>query len=347
MLRTGERPALPDSEFDAARMSPAVSDPAEFPGVRVAVLVPCRDEEATIGSVVKGFFEALPEASVYVFDNDSQDDSAKRAIAAGAIVRNVPQPGKGNVVRRMFSDVDADCYILVDGDDTYDPSIAPQLVAHVLDGQDLVNVARVPVDEDAFRPGHVFGNRVLGGLLKRLFGLKLDDVLSGYKGCSPRLVKSFPVVSQGFEIETELAVHALHLGASVHEIDGPYRSRPEGSASKLGTWSDGVRILRAILGLTRHGRPMAFFSVLGITLALMGTILGLPFHARVLATGLEVLAAQSFATGLALDTVSRARREQRMLAFLAIPSGLVRREKAIDDGAAYSNGRTLAESEAP
>ncbi len=360
MLKIGLRSTIRSSAVDAALFKPSGA-PALPPigQARVAVLVPCRDEEATIGSVVEGFAEALPEATIYVFDNGSRDASAKRATAAGAIVRSVPQPGKGNVVRRMFSDVDADCYILVDGDDTYDPSVAPQVAALVLDGHDLVNVARVPVDDDAFRPGHMLGNRVLGGLLKRLFGLKLDDVLSGYKGCSRRLVKSFPVVSNGFEIETELAIHALQLDVSVHEMAGPYKQRPAGSASKLGTWSDGMRILRAIVGLMRHGRPMAFFSTLGVILAVIGMMLGIPvlttfvrshrvprLPTAVLATGLEILAAQCFATGLALDTVSRARREQRMLAFLGIADGFAHRGEAASQKT-HPNGAPSSESEEP
>ncbi len=331
--RSDDVDAVGSSHFRAAIL-PAEAEP------RVAVLIPCRDEEATIGSVVEGFAEVLPHAAIYAFDNDSYDASAERAAAAGAIVRNVSRPGKGNVVRRMFSDVDADCYILVDGDGTYDPAIAPQVVAMLRDGHDLVNVARIPVDHESFRSGHALGNRVLGTLLKQLLGLTLDDVLSGYKGCSRRLVKSFPVVSEGFEIETELAIHALQLGVSVCELEAPYRPRPPGSTSKLGTWSDGVRILRAILGLMRHGRPMAFFGAIGFAFGITGMVLGVPvltgfihtrrvprFPTAILATGLEILAAQSFATGLALDTVSRARREHRMLAFLAVPDGFAGRRE--------------------
>lgn len=300
-------------------------------GARVAVLIPCRNEQATIGAVVRDFASALPDATVYVFDNDSEDASAKEAAEAGAVVRSVLPAGKGNVVRRMFADVDADCYILVDGDGTYDPARAPEVAARVMAGNDLVNVARSPVDPDAYRPGHEFGNRVLGDLLRRLFGLQLEDVLSGYKGCSRRLVKSFPVMSEGFEIETELVVHALQLNASVEEIGADYRARPVGSTSKLDTLGDGFKILGSIVGLVRHGRPLAFFSALGLVLAVVGVVLGIPVlttfvHTRsvprlptaVLATGLEILAAQSFTTGLELDTVSLQRREQRMLAFLAL-----------------------------
>jgi hypothetical protein len=351
VLKTEYRATVLQGEFDAVglRSSRAGTLPADGQP-RVAVLIPCRDEEATIGSVVEGFAEALPRATIYVFDNGSRDASAELAAAAGAIVRRVSQPGKGNVVRRMFSDVDADCYILVDGDSTYDPAMAPQVVAMLRDGHDLINVARIPVDHESFRSGHVLGNRLLGGLLKPLFGLKLDDVLSGYKGCSRRLVKSFPVVSAGFEIETELAIHALQLGVSVYELEAPYRTRPAGSASKLGTWRDGVRILRAILRLMRHGRPMAFFGAIGLVLGITGIVLGIPilttfihtglvprFPTAILATGLEILAAQCVATGLALDTVSRTRREQRMLAFLAVPDGFAHRRED-DPPLAASNG---------
>ncbi len=351
MPETGYGTAVRTDEFDevSSRSSRASTLPADGEP-RVAVLIPCRDEEATIGSVVEGFAEALPHATIYVFDNDSQDATAKLAAAAGATVRRVLQPGKGNVVRRMFADIDADCYILVDGDDTYDPAVAPQVVAMLRDGHDLVNVARIPVDDESFRPGHVLGNRLLAGLLKRLFGLRLD-ALSGYKGCSRRLVKSFPVVSGGFEVETELAIHALQLGVSVYEFEASYRQRPEGSASKLGTWSDGLKILRAMMGLLRHGRPMAFFGVFGFLLGIAGLVLGIPvfvdfihtglvprFPTAILATGLVILAAQCFATGLALDTVSRARREQRMLAFLAGPDGFANRQDGFanrQDGFAY------------
>jgi glycosyltransferase involved in cell wall biosynthesis len=306
----------------------------------VAVLIPCRNEEATIESVVEGFASALPDASVYVFDNDSSDSSAKRAEAAGAIVRSVMQTGKGNVVRRMFADIDADCYILVDGDGTYDPAIAPRVAELVMNGDDLVNVARSPVGDDAFRAGHELGNRVFGKLLSWIFGFKFNDVLSGYKGCSRRLVKSFPVMSGGFEIETELVVHALQLNVSVEEISAPYRSRPEGSESKLDTLSDGAKILGSVLGLVRHGRPLAFFGALGVVLGLIGIVLGIPilthfihtgrvprFPTAVLATGFEILAALSFIAGLVLDTVSRVRREQRMLFFLSFPGQLSFREQ--------------------
>jgi hypothetical protein len=302
---------------------------------RVAVVIPCRDEEATVAEVVSNFGTALPDATIYVFDNGSTDETIARAEAAGAVVRKVFLPGKGNVVRRMFADVEADCYILVDGDATYDATLAPEMVELVAAGYDLVNVARVPVGDKALRPGHAFGNHLLGGLLGKLFGRRIGDVLSGYKACSRRLVKSFPILSGGFEIETELIVHALELNVSTVEIQGSYTERRPGSASKLGTWSDGVRILRAIIGLARQSRPLAFFSIQAAVLAVLGIVLGIPLlvtflHTHqvprlptaVLVTGLEILAALSLTAGLVLDTVTRGRREQRLLAFLALPGPL-------------------------
>jgi glycosyltransferase involved in cell wall biosynthesis len=301
----------------------------------IAVVIPCRNEQETVADVVSSYSEVLPGATVYVFDNGSTDETASRAAAAGAIVRKVSLRGKGNVVRRMFADVEADCYLLVDGDGTYDPKMAPEMVELVAAGYDLVNAARVPAGDNAFRRGHAFGNRVLSGLLSRLFGRRMGDVLSGYKACSRRLVKSFPILSGGFEIETELMVHALELNVSAIEIRGDYTERHPESESKLGTWRDGMRILRAILGLVRQSRPLAFFWVLGTVLALTGIALGIPvvvtfFHTHrvprlptaVLVTGLEILAALSFTAGLVLDTVTRGRREQRLLAFLAIPGPL-------------------------
>ena len=303
---------------------------------RVAVVIPCRDEGATVAEVVEGFAAALPRATVYVYDNGSVDGTTAAAEAAGAVVRKVSRPGKGNVVRRMFADVEADCYILVDGDGTYDPAIAPEMVRLVAAGYDLVNVARVPAGDGVFRRGHHLGNKLLGGLLGKLFGRHMGDVLSGYKACSRRLVKSFPILSGGFELETELMVHALELNVSAVEIEGRYTERPPGSASKLDTWHDGVRILRAILGLARQSRPLAFFGLQAAILSLLGVALGIPLlvtflHTHqvprlptaVIVAALEILAALSLTAGLILDTVTRGRREQRLLAFLAMPGPLV------------------------
>lgn len=294
----------------------------------------------TVAEVVTGFAKALPEATVYVFDNNSTDRTAECALSAGAVVRHVDLPGKANVVRRMFADVDADCYVLVDGDATYDPGTARELVEKVLvEGFDLANGAREPVKDAAFRRGHTFGNRLLGGLLGRLFGRPVGDVLSGYKACSRRLVKSFPVLSAGFEVESELMVHALMLHAKVTEVRTAYKERPPGSESKLGTYSDGIRILHTIINLVRQGRPLAFFSLAALVFAVAGLALGIPvlvtfLHTHkvprlptaVLATGLEILAALSLTAGLVLDTVSRSRREHRILVYLShrapdLPSG--------------------------
>lgn len=298
----------------------------------IAVLVPCRDEAATIGRVVEEFTKALPTAVIYVYDNGSGDDTAAQARESGAVVRSVTPPGKGNVVRRMFADVDADVYVLVDGDGTYDASLAPDLVAGVVEqGHDLVNAARRPVPGSEYRPGHAFGSRLLAGLVGWTFHRPVGDMLSGYKAMSRRLVRSFPALSRGFEIETELTVHALEVGASTLEVTGSYRSRPDGSHSKLDTFGDGARISRSILALARQGRPLAFFSLVGLVLAATGIALGVPvvltfahhhvvprLPTAVLATGLELLAALSFTAGLVLDTVARARREARVLAYLSI-----------------------------
>ncbi len=297
------------------------------------MLVPCRNEATTVAAVVSGFAAALPGSTVYVFDNNSTDDTARIARDAGATVRAVETPGKGNVVRRMFADIDADVYVLVDGDDTYDPAVAPSMVAEVLEsGRDLVNATRVPADSGAFRSGHVAGNRLLAGLVGSMFQQPVGDILSGYKACSRRLVKSFPVTSGGFEIETELMVHALEVRAPIGEVTTTYRERPHGSESKLNTWSDGARILRTIVSLVRQGRPLAFFTTLGVILAALGVALGIPivvtfvhthqvprFPTAILATGLEIVAALMITVGLVLDTVTRGRQEMRMLAYLSIP----------------------------
>ncbi|MGO9559917.1 MAG: glycosyltransferase [Acidimicrobiales bacterium] len=321
----------------------------------VAVVIPCRNEQQTVADVVRDFSKALPEATVHVFDNASDDETADRARKAGAEVWRVDTPGKGNVVRRMFADVDADVYVLVDGDGTYDASAAPQMVDLVAQGgHDLVNAARVPEGSSAFRRGHAGGNRLFGALTRWMFGTGVSDVLSGYKACSRRLVKSFPVHSGGFEIETELAVHALGIHAGVAEIQVAYRDRPEGSESKLGTIPDGLRIARAIIGLVRHGRPLAFFGLLGFLLGAVGVALGIPviityshthlvprFPTAILATGLVILASLSLTAGLVLDSVTRSRWEQRLLSYLSVPGPLARRARdrsavhsAADDPAA-------------
>ena len=300
---------------------------------RIAVLVPCFNEARAIGAVVRDFRANLPEAEIHVFDNNSTDETALVARAAGAVVHRAPLQGKGHVVRRMCADVEADAYLLVDGDGTYDAGAAPALVAALLaSGLDMVNAARIHDDSAAYRRGHVTGNQVLTGLVSAIFGHRLSDMLSGYRAFSRRFVKSFPALSSGFEIETELTVHALSLNMPVGEIDTRYGARPEGSASKLRTYRDGARILRTILVLVKQEKPLALFSIAGAALALLALLLGVPVvldYARtglvprlpsaVLATGLMLLAFLSFACGLILDSVTRGRLEARHMAYLAVP----------------------------
>ncbi len=298
---------------------------------RVAVVIPCYNEAATIGGVVSDFRAALPQAQIWVFDNNSTDDTAALACDAGARVVPVGLQGKGNVVRRMFADVEADVYVMVDGDGTYDPDSAPALVRAVLaDGADMVVATRKEVDSGAYRRGHVWGNRALTGFLVRLFGRPCRDILSGYRAFSRRFAKSFPVLSSGFEIETELTVHALELRMPMVELETSYFQRPAGSHSKLSTWRDGFLILYSMLRLFAHERPLLFYGGLGALLAVVSVLLGIPvvmeylrtglvprFPTAILATGLMILAALSFVTGLILGTVTRGRRELRMLAYLA------------------------------
>jgi glycosyltransferase involved in cell wall biosynthesis len=304
-------------------------------GLSVAVLIPCHNESAAIAAVVQGFREHLPRAAIYVYDNASTDDTAEVARRAGAIVRSEPLKGKGNVVRRMFADVEADAYILVDGDDTYDAASAPRMVAHLVEhGLDMVNCARVATRESAFRPGHVFGNRMLTGLVARIFGNRLTDMLSGYRALSRRLVKSLPLLSTGFEIETELTVHALELRLPVAELTAPYRDRPVGSASKLRTLRDGTRILQLIVHLVKEERPLQFFSLVSAGFLVAALALGWPvvsdyfatgqvlrLPTAVLATGLSIISVLSLFAGLMLDTVTRGRRELKRMFYLAAGQG--------------------------
>ncbi len=302
-------------------------------GLRVAVLLPCYNEQEAIGQVVRDFRQALPEAIVYVYDNNSQDETRARAAAAGAVVRSESQQGKGFVVRRMFADVEADVYVLVDGDDTYHAPSAPLLVERLLADQlDMVVGRRVTEIEQAYRPGHRLGNRLLTGVVARVFGDRFKDILSGYRVFSRRFVKSFPALTKEFEIETELTVHALELDMPIAEVDTPYKDRPAGSASKLRTYRDGVRILTTILVLFKEERPLAFFGLAGLALALLALGLGYPvlteylrtglvprFPTAILATGLMTLAFLSFTSGLVLETVTRGRKELKRLAYLTIP----------------------------
>jgi glycosyltransferase involved in cell wall biosynthesis len=297
---------------------------------RVAVLVPCLNEEAAIASVVQGMRGALPDATVYVYDNGSTDQTAERARAAGAVVRREPLPGKGNVVRRMFADVDADVYVLVDGDATYDPAAAPMLIARLVEDQlDMVNAARVTDRERAYRAGHRLGNVLISGTVARIFGNRFRDILSGYRVFSRRFVKSFPALSAGFEIETELTVHALQLRMPTAEIDTRYDERPAGSASKLQTYRDGFRILGTIMRLVKEERPLLFFSLIATLLGAASVSLSVPvfeefsrtglvprFPTAILSTGIMILAFLSLACGFVLDTVTRGRYELKRLHYL-------------------------------
>ncbi len=299
---------------------------------QVAVLVPCYNEERAIAKVVADFRAALPEAAVYVYDNNSTDRTVEAARTAGAVVRRETYQGKGHVVRRMFNDVEADVYVLVDGDATYDAPSAPAMVAKLVDERlDMVVAARVDREAAAYRPGHRAGNWLLTGFVAHMFGRSFTDILSGYRAFSRRFVKSFPILSGGFEIETELTVHALELELPVGEIATPYYSRPSGSASKLSTWSDGFRILWTVLKLYRAERPLSLFGALGVALAIMSIGLAVPIFityvqeglvprlpTAVLSTGLVLLAFLSIAVGLILDTVTRGRRELKLIAYLAL-----------------------------
>jgi glycosyltransferase involved in cell wall biosynthesis len=295
-------------------------------------LVPCYNEERAIAKVVADFRAALPGASVYVYDNNSTDGTVTAATAAGAVVRRETHQGKGYVVRRMFNDIEADLYLLVDGDATYDaPSAQTMIDKLVADRLDMVVAARVNDEVAAYRPGHRAGNWLLTGFVAHIFGRAFTDVLSGYRVFSRRFVKSFPILSGGFEIETELTVHALELELPVGEVTTPYYPRPSGSASKLNTWQDGFRILWTVLKLYRAERPLALFGSLGIALGIMAVGLAIPIFityvqeglvprlpTAVLSTGLMVLAFLSVAVGLILDTVTRGRREAKLIAYLAL-----------------------------
>ncbi|MGS1017580.1 glycosyltransferase family 2 protein [Allosphingosinicella humi] len=303
-----------------------------FVGLRIAVLLPCYNEEAAIEQTVAGFRAALPGATIYVYDNNSTDRTREVAAVAGAIVRGERMQGKGNVVRRMFADVEADIYVMADGDATYEAAAAPILVQRLLDEQlDMVVGARRSEVEEAYRRGHRFGNRMLTGILARIFGRTFSDILSGYRVFSRRFVKSFPALSSGFEIETEISVHALELAMPVAEVITAYGARPEGSESKLSTYRDGWRIMRTIGHLFRIERPVLFYGGFGLAVAVAALVLAVPlaityaktglvprFPTAILVTGLMIVAAMSFMCGLILDTVVRGRREVRRLAYLAL-----------------------------
>ena len=301
---------------------------------RVALLIPCHNEEAAIDRVVRDFRKALPHAEVFVYDNNSSDRTAAVAEAAGAQVRHEPRQGKGNVVRRMFADIEADVYVLVDGDATYCADSVPAMIDLLQrETLDMVVGARVHESGEAYRRGHRFGNVVLTGFVSHIFGKRFTDILSGYRVFSRRFVKSFPALSKGFEIETELTVHALELNMPVSEVETPYGARPAGSVSKLSTYRDGFRILRIILALYKHEKPLQFFGIFGLCLAFTSLALGIPvifewlatglvprFPTAILATGLMILAFLSLGIGLVLETVTRGRHEMKRLIYLQFPS---------------------------
>ena len=298
---------------------------------RIAVLLPCFNEELSVGATIAGFKKALPGAKVYVYDNNSTDRTRAIAASEGALVRSEIQQGKGHVVRRMFADIDADIYVMADGDLTYDPAAAPEMVELLVRDQlDMVVGTRRHEEKSAYRGGHVFGNRLFTGLLARLFGRSFSDIFSGYRVFSRRFVKSFPVLSQGFEIETEMSVHALELRMPVGEVETAYGARPEGSASKLSTVRDGWRIFRTIVSLYRIERPVLFYGLTGALLLLAAVILAVPLvltyvetglvprvPTAILVTGMTIVAVLCVFAGLILDTVTRGRREMRRLAYLA------------------------------
>jgi len=301
---------------------------------RIAVLIPCYNEEVAIADTVVGFQKALPEATIYVYDNNSRDKTVERASAAGAVVCRETLQGKGNVVRRMFADIEADVYLMTDGDTTYDPGAARAMIdLLVADNLDMVVGKRIHKAKEAYRPGHVLGNKMLTGFLARLFGTRFSDILSGYRAFSRRFAKSFPALSAGFEIETELTVHALTLSLPVAEIDTDYFERPAGSTSKLNTYRDGIRILRVMLTLFKNERPLAFFTWAALILGLLSVGLALPvvltwihtglvprFPTAILSASIMLLAFLSVAVGLNLDTVTRGRREVKRLMYLQIQS---------------------------
>jgi glycosyltransferase involved in cell wall biosynthesis len=303
---------------------------------QVAVLIPCLNEESAIGKVIADFRASLPDALIFVYDNGSTDRTVEIARAAGAIVRKEPLRGKGNVMRRMFADIEADVYVLVDGDDTYDAKSAPMLIEQLVSNNlDMVNGARAESSQLAYRAGHRFGNRLLTGLVAWFFGARFNDMLSGYRVMSHRFIKSFPALASGFEIETELTVHALQLNLPIAEVTTPYRERPPASASKLRTIPDGIRIMRMIMRLVREERPLEFFSSVAFVFAITAIVLSTPLlfeylktglvprlPTAVLSMGLMVMSLLSLTCGLVLATVTRGRIEVKRLQYLTFSSRL-------------------------
>jgi glycosyltransferase involved in cell wall biosynthesis len=327
---------VPSEEVDdqvLARRDPGTADSLLDQRYKIAVIIPCFNEEHSIAEVVRGFKTALPSARIYVFDNNSTDKSATVASSAGALIRRETLQGKGHVVRRMFADINADAYVMADGDSTYDPSYAKSMVSRLFEERlDMVVGTRVASQTAAYRLGHRFGNRLLTYTVSNLFGKQFSDILSGYRVFSRRFVKSFPAMSTGFEIETELTIHALELQLPVAEVATPYRIRATGSTSKLRTYVDGLKIIRLILVLYKNERPLKFFSTIAGAFVAVALALGVPLvitfiktglvprqPTAILATGLVLLSALSLVSGLILDTVTRGRREMRRLAYLSVP----------------------------
>lgn len=330
-------PCLDEHETIAESLRPSTDAPGEnlarSDAPAVAVLIPCHNEAAAIAGVVADFRRFLPDAEIFVYDNNSQDGTALRALHAGARVRKETLQGKGNVVRRMFSDVEADIYVLVDGDGTYDPASAPEMVRMLLENHlDMVNGARVSSDRAAYRRGHRTGNLVLSGLVRMVFGNRITDMLSGYRAFSRRFVKSFPALSSGFEIETELTIHALDLRVPLGEMETRYRERIEGGDSKLRTYYDGLRIMRTIVWMVKQERPLQFFSIAALILFVLGFTLSIPvlvqyhqtgmvprFPTAILSMGIVLLSFLSLACGLILDSVAIGRKEAKRMVYLSIP----------------------------
>jgi len=352
-----ERLAAAEAALHAVgqQISPAVRH------VDIAVLIPAYNEAKTIGDVVKSFRIALPHARIFVYDNNSHDNTATLAREAGAIVRREPLQGKGHVVRRMFSDIEADVYVMVDGDATYDAAAAPRLVSRLIETQaDMVVGARITEEKAAYRAGHRFGNKVLTGLVAWLFGDRFTDMLSGYRAFSRRFVKSFPALASGFETETELTVHALELDMITAEVQTTYGARPDGSVSKLSTWKDGFRILGTIGRLMRDERPLLFFGALAGAIMLTSVVLAAPVIGEYMASGLvprfptaflcgtlTVLACISLVSGIILETVSLGRREMKRLAYNGIESLAAKLDRLEETRLTLTSLRAQALSENP
>ncbi len=337
--------ALPETGADRDAVADAIdaaADRALPKAVDIAVILPCYNEVAAIADVIGAFRKILPEAVVYVYDNNSSDETAAVAHAAGATVRREPLQGKGNVVRRAFSDVEADVYVMADGDGTYDAARAREMVDQLMrDKLDMIVGIRHGDDPAAYRRGHRTGNRMFNGVVALLFGDRFSDIFSGYRVFSRRFVKSFPALSAGFEIETELTVHAIQLRMPVAEVATAYGGRVEGSASKLNTYRDGLKILRNIVLFTQHYRPLLFYGVIGGVLAAISLVFGYPvireyfetglvprLPSAVLATGIMLTASVSLAIGLILHTISRGQLEVKRLLYLNYPHPSTRRDES-------------------